>query len=53
VTRYAAVGDADVAYQVVGDGPFDLLCFYGLGSHIDLLWDTGVEVASRFALFRG
>lgn len=23
-TRYVAVGDADVAYQVVGDGPFDL-----------------------------
>ncbi len=36
-TRYVAVGDADVAYQVVGDGPIDLLYFYGLGSHIEVL----------------
>jgi hypothetical protein len=34
-----AVG-ADVAYQVVGDGQLDLLYFYGLGSHIELIWDT-------------
>ncbi len=39
-TRYVAVGDADVAYRVIGDGPLDLLYFYGLGSHIDLFWDT-------------
>jgi class 3 adenylate cyclase/pimeloyl-ACP methyl ester carboxylesterase len=38
-TRYVAVGDADVAYQVVGDGPLDLLFFGGLGSHVDLVWD--------------
>ncbi len=36
-TRYVAVGDADVAYRVVGDGPIDLLYFYGLGSHIEVL----------------
>jgi class 3 adenylate cyclase len=36
-TRYVAVGDADVAYQVVGDGPIDVLYFYGLGSHIEVL----------------
>ena len=35
-TRYVAVGDADVAYRVMGDGPFDLLYFYGLGSHVDM-----------------
>ena len=45
-TRYVAVGDADVAYQVIGEGPKDLLFFYGLGSHIDLFWDN--PVASRF-----
>ena len=28
-TRYVAVGDADVAYRFVGDGPLDLLHFYG------------------------
>ncbi len=33
------VGDADVAYQVVGEGPIDLLLCYGLGSHVELLWD--------------
>jgi class 3 adenylate cyclase len=38
-THYVAVGDADVAYQIVGDGPIDLLYFAGLGTHIDLLWD--------------
>ena len=36
-TRYVTVGDADVAYQVIGDGPIDLLYFYGLGSHLELL----------------
>jgi len=39
-TRYVAVGDSDIAYRVIGDGPLDLLYFYGLGSHIDLFWDT-------------
>jgi class 3 adenylate cyclase/pimeloyl-ACP methyl ester carboxylesterase len=34
-TRYVAVGDADVAYQVIGDGPIDLLYCYGLGSHVE------------------
>jgi class 3 adenylate cyclase len=38
-TRYAAVGDADVAYQILGEGPPDLLYFYGFGSQLDLLWD--------------
>lgn len=37
VTRYTAVGDADVAYQVIGDGEVDLLYFYGLGSHLELM----------------
>jgi pimeloyl-ACP methyl ester carboxylesterase len=39
-TRYVAVGDADVALQVVGDGPVDLLYCWGLGSHIELCWDS-------------
>jgi pimeloyl-ACP methyl ester carboxylesterase/class 3 adenylate cyclase len=34
-----AVGDADVAYQVVGSGPIDLLWCYGLGSHLEHYWD--------------
>jgi len=50
-TRYVAVGDADVAFQVSGDGPFDLLCFYGLGSQIDLLWDLPPAPAELFSAF--
>jgi class 3 adenylate cyclase len=38
-TKYIAVGVADVAYQVVGDGPRDLLYFYGPGSHCEHFWD--------------
>jgi class 3 adenylate cyclase len=38
-TQYTAVGEADVAYQVLGDGPRDLLYFSGIGSHIELGWD--------------
>ncbi len=34
-----AVGDADVAYQVFGQGSPDVLFCYGLGSHIDYFWD--------------
>jgi class 3 adenylate cyclase len=37
-TKYVAVGDADVAYQVFGHGPLDLLYFWGLGSHLELVW---------------
>jgi class 3 adenylate cyclase len=42
-TRYASVGDADVAYQVFGDGPVDLVYFYGLGSHVELGWETPAD----------
>jgi class 3 adenylate cyclase len=38
-TRYANVGDSQVAYQVFGEGP-DLVVTLGLlVSHIDLLWE--------------
>jgi class 3 adenylate cyclase/pimeloyl-ACP methyl ester carboxylesterase len=58
-TRYVAVGDADVAYQVVGDGPLDLLYCYGLGSNVDILWEipavaeflTNLAAFSRLILF--
>lgn len=39
-TKYAAVGDADVAYQVLGNGPTDLLFCYGLGSHVEYNWQA-------------
>ncbi len=37
MTRYVAVGDADVAYQVLGDREVALLYFYGLGSHLEMM----------------
>jgi class 3 adenylate cyclase/pimeloyl-ACP methyl ester carboxylesterase len=37
-TRYVNVGDADVAYQVIGEGPRDILFCNSLGGHVDLLW---------------
>ena len=52
-TQYVAVGDADVAYQVLGEGPLDLLYFYGLGSHIELFWESPplAEFLVRLASF--
>ena len=54
-TQYVAVGDADVAYQVFGDGPIDVVYFYGLGNHIDLLWtmenDRVIPLLRRLSSF--
>jgi class 3 adenylate cyclase len=41
-TNYVRVGDGDVAYQVFGDGPVDLLLSYGLGVHVEVIWDVPV-----------
>ena len=38
-TRYARHGDVSLAYQVVGDGPLNLLLVTGAQCPIDLLWD--------------
>ena len=38
-TRYALSGDLSIAYQVVGDGPLDLVLNQGWVSNIDLQWD--------------
>src|SRR5919202_80476 len=38
-TRYAKSGDLHVAYQVVGDGPFDLLHIPGFVSNVEGMWD--------------
>ena len=52
-TRYVAVGDSDVACQVVGDGPLDLLYCYGMGSHIELFWEipAAAEFLTRLTAF--
>ena len=38
-TRYARSGDGgSIAYQVVGDGPFDVVLVPGFISHVELVW---------------
>ena len=39
-TRYAvATGGVRVAYQVVGEGPVDLVCVPSMGSHVEVFWE--------------
>ena len=37
-TRYAKSGDVNIAYQVVGGGPLDLVLVHGFISHLELDW---------------
>ncbi|HLG07229.1 MAG TPA: adenylate/guanylate cyclase domain-containing protein [Gaiellaceae bacterium] len=37
--RYARSGDVNVAYQVTGDGPFDLVLVPGFFSHLEIDWE--------------
>jgi len=37
-TRYAQSGGVNIAYQIIGDGPFDLVFVPGFVSHLDLQW---------------
>ena len=37
-TRYAKSGEINIAYQVIGDGPIDLVFVPGFISHLDLQW---------------
>ncbi len=45
-TRYARSGEYSIAYQVVGDGEFDLVYVPGLASHLELFWEE--PAYSRF-----
>jgi class 3 adenylate cyclase/alpha-beta hydrolase superfamily lysophospholipase len=45
-TRYAKSGDVNIAYQVVGDGPRDLVLVPGFVSHLDVDWEL-----PRYAYF--
>ncbi len=40
ITRYARSGEASIAYQVVGDGPLDLLFMPGWISQVEQLWES-------------
>src|SRR6266480_2184365 len=52
-TRYARSGDARIAYQVVGDGPPDVLFIGGPASHLDLQWEDPplVRTFKRYSSF--
>ncbi len=38
-TRYTQSGDASIAYQVLGEGPIDLVVVNGPASHLELMWE--------------
>jgi class 3 adenylate cyclase len=53
-TKYAKSGDISIAYQVVGDGPLDLVVVPGWISHLDLQWEMPgypewIERLTRFS----
>ena len=39
-THYARSGDVHIAYQVVGNGPRDIVFVFGFMSHLDLMWEN-------------
>ena len=39
MTRYAKSGDVHIAYQVAGEGPFDLVLVPGWVSHVENAWE--------------
>lgn len=39
-TRYAKSGDLSIAYQVIGEGPLDLVLVLGWVSHVELAWEN-------------
>ncbi|MGH9002997.1 MAG: adenylate/guanylate cyclase domain-containing protein, partial [Acidimicrobiia bacterium] len=45
-TRYARSGDVHIAYQVVGDGPIDIVFVPGFVSNLDAWWQE--PLAARF-----
>jgi class 3 adenylate cyclase len=52
-TRYARSGEAHIAYQVVGEGPIDLVYVPGWVSNVELNWDDAsyARFLSRIASF--
>jgi hypothetical protein len=50
-TRYARSGDVSIAYQVTGDGPFDVVYVSSFVSHVELAWDKLKGVPGEWRLF--
>jgi pimeloyl-ACP methyl ester carboxylesterase len=52
-TRYARNGDLHIAYQVVGDGPIDLVFIPGFVSHVEWFWENPAweQIFARLTAF--
>jgi pimeloyl-ACP methyl ester carboxylesterase len=52
-TKYAKSGNLSIAYQVVGQGPIDLLLVHGFVSHLDVAWEEPhfAQFLTRLASF--
>ena len=52
-TRYAKSGDVHIAYQVVGEGPLDLIFVPGFVSNVEMAWEEPARAhsSSRLAAF--
>src|SRR5271169_210355 len=52
-TRYANSSDVHIAYQMVGDGPLDLIFVPGFVSNVELAWESPGQThfLSRLAAF--
>jgi pimeloyl-ACP methyl ester carboxylesterase len=52
-TRYANTGNLNIAYQVLGEGPLDLVFTFGWASHLDFQWTepTLTRMLRRLAEF--
>ena len=51
-TKYAKSGGVHIAYQVIGDGPLDLVFVMGWVSHLDYFWEgPSAEFLTRLASF--
>lgn len=50
-TKYAPNGDINIAYQVVGDGPVDVVLVFGFISHVELMWTGMTPFLERLASF--
>lgn len=52
VTKYAKSGDVHIAYQIIGDGPLDLVFVMGWISHLDYFWEgPSAPFLARLASF--
>jgi class 3 adenylate cyclase len=52
-TRYARSGEVHLAYQVIGDGPRDIVLSLDWASHLEVLWEQPFvqELLTAFARF--